>query len=100
MMKINQQMSVIFWLARAKQTNKGLTPIYCRITINGLRSEFSTSKKITSANWQPDPGIAKGKSQESLDINRELNRIRTDLQRVYDQLEAVNKSVTPDQYHR
>jgi hypothetical protein len=100
MMKINQQTSILFWLAKAKKRNKGLTPIYCRITINGLRSEFSTSRKITASNWQPDPGIGKGKSQESLDINRELNRIRTDLQRVYDQLEAVNKSVTPDQYHR
>ena len=33
-MKINEELSVLFWLKKAKKTKEGLIPIWVRITIN------------------------------------------------------------------
>jgi len=95
-MKINQSMAILFWIAKAKKTADGKIPIYCRITVNGLRAEISTGKKIEAAKWATDPGIAKGSTAEAQSINKELNKIKADLQKFYDQLEAVHDWVTAE----
>ncbi|MBS1666772.1 MAG: site-specific integrase [Bacteroidetes bacterium] len=95
-MKINQSTSILFWLFKAKTSADGKTPIYCRITIDGMRSEFSTGKKIETSNWKPKPGEAKGFGEEAVSINRELNKIKAGLQRVFDRLDATNERVTAD----
>jgi hypothetical protein len=38
-MKVNQELSILFWLWKAKQTSDGMIPIYVRITVNGLSFE-------------------------------------------------------------
>lgn len=95
-MKINQNTSILFWLFKAKQSEDGKSPIYCRITIEGKRAEFSTGKKIKSTNWNAEQGAAKGSSEEAININRELRKIQAELQRFYDQLDATHDRVTAE----
>ena len=95
-MKLNQSTSILFWLFKAKKSADGKTPIYCRITIDGLRAEFSTGKKIEPINWKSKPGEAKGKSDEAIAINRELSKIKAGVQRVYDQLDAIHARITAE----
>jgi hypothetical protein len=95
-MKINQNTSILFWLFKAKQSEDGKAPIYCRITIEGRRTEFSTGKKTDTCQWKPKPGEARGKSEEALTINRELNKIKAALQKICDQLEAIHPRITAE----
>lgn len=45
-MKVNEDLSILFWLNRQKSTKDGLVPIYVRITVTGDRDGFSSGKKI------------------------------------------------------
>ncbi len=95
-MKVNQSTCILFWLFKAKTSADGKSPIYCRITIEGRRAEFSTGKKINQELWDTKPGIAKGKSEECIHINKELAKIKAGVQKIYDQSEALNPRVTPE----
>jgi hypothetical protein len=57
-MKVNQELSILFWLWKAKQTTDGAIPIYVRVTINGLRDQFSSGKKIMAEHWNEETGFA------------------------------------------
>ncbi len=95
-MKINQEISILFWLFKAKKTTDGKSPIYCRLTINGKRVEFSTGKKIEDAKWLREAGIVKGGGVEAQMINKELNMVKADIQRHYDLLRASNSLITAE----
>ncbi|MCU7549331.1 site-specific integrase [Chitinophagaceae bacterium LB-8] len=95
-MKINQNTAILFWLCKAKQSEDGKIPIYCRITVEGKRAEFSTGKKIKADNWSSKSGEAKGFSEEAVTINRELRKIKAGLQKTYDQLDATHERVTAE----
>lgn len=43
--------STCFWLAKAKVNARNLCPIYCRVTINGRRTEKSTKIYIAPEEW-------------------------------------------------
>lgn len=95
-MKINHTTSVLFWLFKAKQSSDNKAPIYCRITYDYKRSEFSTGKKIHPDLWDPRAGQAKGKSDEAIFINKELNNIRSGIQNTFDQLIATESVLTAE----
>jgi len=95
-MKVNQNTSILFWLFKAKTSADGKSPIYCRITIEGKRAQFSTGKRIAPDLWDTKLGIAKGRNEEAISINKELNKIIADLQRTYDRLEALQQRVTAE----
>lgn len=75
-MKVNQSMSILFWLYTQKKDDSGKAPIYCRITLDGNRTQFSTGKKIESTLWLSQAGKVKGDSQEARDINEDLESVK------------------------
>ena len=85
-MKTNQTFTILFLLYKGKMRN-GKAPIYCRITVNGKRAQFSTKRSIKPEKWQTSAGAAKGKSEEARVMNAYLNRIKTDLHKHYNLLE-------------
>ena len=87
-------MSILFWLFKAKAGSDGKSPIYCRITIEGKRAEFSTGKRIEAENWDSRSAIAKEK--DAININKELTKIKSDLQRTSDGLEALKQRTTAE----
>ena len=42
-MHVNQTLSILFYRKTKKLNKKGLLPLYCRVTIDGLEDEISTS---------------------------------------------------------
>ena len=50
-MKVNSNMAILFWLYAQKKDDAGKAPIYCRITLDGKRTQFSTAKKIEPGYW-------------------------------------------------
>jgi hypothetical protein len=93
-MKVNSNMSVLFWLYTKKADDFGKAPIYCRITLGGIRTQFSTGKKIEPRYWNSEASKADKKSPDANEINEDIETIRGDLRRIYNQLTAIHNHVT------
>ena len=53
-MQVNQSLSILFYRKTKKLNKKGLLPLYCRITIDGLEEEISTGCYIRYDDWESD----------------------------------------------
>lgn len=95
-MKLNSNMAILFWLRQQKIDDNGKAPIYCRITIDGKRSEISTGKKIEPGFWLIESEKADKRSPESDAINEDLEIIKGNLRKVYNQLTAIQDHVTAE----
>ena len=95
-MKVTYDLSVLFWLVKAKKTSDGLCPIYVRLTINNKRAQLSTSKNIHPDNWHARSGLAVGDVPDIKQFNNYLIKIKARMLQCYDQLRATSDVVTPD----
>jgi len=95
-MKINQKMSILFWIWKDKKDSEERAPIYVRITIEGKRAQFSLGLKIKTALFNSKTGMAKGIAPEARKINSEINIITGRLQQYFNVLSIEHKFVTPD----
>ena len=57
---MNENISILFYLKRAKVNAQGLVPIFQRITINGKRIDNSTGKFIDPSKWHTELSKMKG----------------------------------------
>ena len=94
-MKSNQTFTILFWLYKAKARN-GLAPIYCRITINGKRAQFSVKRSVEPSKWIAAAGIAKGTSQEARALNAYLDLVKAEIHKHYNRLLSADKFITAD----
>jgi len=95
-MKVNSNMAILFWLYVQKKDDAGKAPIYCRITLDGKRSQFSTSKKIEPDYWCSQSNNVKKNSPDAITINEDIDTIKGDLRKFYNQLTATHKHVTSE----
>lgn len=95
-MKENQFMSILFWLYTQKTDNFGKAPIYCRITIDGNRTQFSTAKRVNPGHWNAAGNKVSNKCSDAAGINEDLESIKGDLRRIFNQLSATQPYVTGD----
>ena len=93
-MKVNQELSILFWLWKAKQTKDGMVPIYVRITVNGLRDGFSSGKKIHADYWNEETGFAVRACKDAVSINNYITKTSKDLERCYNELCDEHDDVT------
>ncbi len=61
------------FILRTAKTRDGVTPIYCRITVDGNRSEFSIKRSVAEKNW--DAGKVKGNSEDARSLNSYLKQV-------------------------
>jgi site-specific recombinase XerD len=94
-MKTNQTFSILFWLSKSKVRN-GKAPIYCRISVNGVRTEIATKRTVEITKWLSASGTMKGNSEEARILNTHLSMMRTDILNHYNLLLANNEIVTVD----
>lgn len=71
------RMNLLFFLSKKRTNKKGLAPIYCRITINGFRSEFSTGISIKTQEWRND--LITMENPQANVHNAKLSAIKTKL---------------------
>ncbi len=95
-MKINENFSVLFWLFKSKKTKDGQVPIYVRLTVNGLRAEFSSGKKIDPINWNEETGYPSSKYKDGKAITSYINRTLSELEKHYNRLSSIEELVTVD----
>lgn len=94
-MKTNQIYSVQFLIKVVKAKN-GKAPIYCRITVNGKRSEVSLKKYIEAMKWISAAGIVKGNTEEARVINNQIDQLKIEINKQFNRLIADGKTVTSE----
>lgn len=91
---MNNSFTQLFYL-KARKTDKGLkVPIYLRFTVNGQRSSLSISRKIDPQKWDARANKARGKNQESRDLNIYLDKIRNRINKIHEKLIEDNEPFT------
>lgn len=84
--------NVSFFIKKNKLNKNGQAPIYGRITVNGERAEFSTSRKINPTKWQS--GQVKGKTIELKAIQAHLDTTRQRIYTLHTQILNEGKAIT------
>ena len=73
--------SLLFYLKRPKNYEKGPIPVYMRITVDGKRSEVTTNRECEPSEWSTGAGRAKGTREKVRSFNAYLDNLQT---KVYD----------------
>lgn len=93
---MNNILFLSFQVRTSKKNDLGKAPIYCRIQVNGLRSEFSLNKWIEPTKWIAKAGVAKGHTEDVKTLNSHLASVRSRLQFLFDRLMINENEVTPE----
>ncbi|MEA1885732.1 MAG: Arm DNA-binding domain-containing protein, partial [Bacteroidota bacterium] len=83
-----------FYVKTAKTNNKGLAPIYLRITVNGQRSEISTSIMVIPETWNKISERVTGRSEHARTINSKLSNLLTKVERAFLILDNNDEKMT------
>lgn len=94
-MQVSTTFSLLFWINKAK-INHNKAPIWVRITVNGVRAEMSIKRNIDPNDWNTEKGQAKGKKEETKNINHNIAQIRTQLYQCYQSMITERKLVTAE----
>lgn len=89
---MNNPVSILFYVKRAKANNEGICPIYARITIQSKRYEFSTNKFIKPERWSSEGSKMRGASGEARTINSHLDFIKNKINEAEKKLFKKDKS--------
>jgi len=89
-------MHVSFQLKKSKADELSRVPIYVRLTINGVRSEFSIKRSVEPPKWISSAGVVKGNSEECKSLNAFLATVRLRLNEHYRALLENKQTITAE----
>jgi integrase len=69
--------SLLFYINTGKTKKSGRCPIVGRISVDSKNTAFSTGVDILPEDWDAGSGMATGKSQECLAINRQIQNYKS-----------------------
>ena len=78
---MNTKLSILFYVKRAKANSAGKIPIYLRLTVDGIRLEFSVKRYVSPEKWSTAQNKMKGNSEESRTLNTYLDILKS---RIYE----------------
>lgn len=87
--------STLFWTNQAKVRN-GLSPIYARITVDGIRAEISLKRTIAYDAWDNVKGRAKGTKAEAKTLNAYLDHVKSRLLECHETLLREKRLLTAE----
>jgi len=87
---MSKRFSLLFYLKKAKTDNTGKAPIYCRVTVNGKRSELSIKRSIEASKWSSKKGYVRGTTEEVRSMNVYIDTVRNKLYEY--QREVIDKN--------
>lgn len=79
-------MKLLFWQLKSRTTQKGLSPIFLRISINNKRAEISTGVSVEAKKWDSRKGIIKGSSSEVKELNKKLSILKGKALKIHNEL--------------
>ncbi len=78
--------TILFWLYRAKINQNNKAPIYVRLTYNNQRKNFSTSYLIEPQKWDTKKHKVKGANEEANTINSYLQQSQNRFINIYNDM--------------
>ncbi|KAA6316045.1 hypothetical protein EZS27_033591 [termite gut metagenome] len=75
--------SILFYINTSKTKKSGKCPILGRISVDGESSTFSTGLDICPTQWDAKTGLAKGKSNEIISINKQIENYKSEVSKYY-----------------
>src|SRR5680860_1334974 len=88
---VTPSFEVLSYLRNGKLDKLGKAPIYLRITVNGLRAEFSIKRKIKPENWCSKKGRVRGSSHKSQVLNHYIDELETKAYDIHSKLVTKKK---------
>jgi len=88
--------NVLFYIKRNEPKKDGRVVIMVRITINGIRSQFSSKLLVQPDQWDSKNERVKGLVAEARNLNRLLENIRSSLNVHYNKFMSIDGHVTPE----
>ncbi|GAA4803268.1 site-specific integrase [Litoribaculum gwangyangense] len=95
----NYKLNILFYLNR-RTNNKIKSVIFCRITYNKVRKQFSTGQFVNPKNWDSKKQIIKPPEPDRDNINTQLSLIKTKINKVFLLLQVKEVSFTVDDIYR
>lgn len=99
-MNVRQSLSVLFFPKKQNTDSGGNAPIYVRITIDGLRDEFSTGLTVRAGEWNVKTKTVSTSTPGHKTINKQLGQIKADMERHFDLVQAKHGLATPEAVKR
>lgn len=93
-MRDNNTFSQIFFLKKAQGKGSNHSIVYLRVTINGVRTEFSMHRHCDAEHWNVSAGRLHGKTEEVKSFNAFLDSIQFRVFEVYKELISDGVEVT------
>jgi integrase len=75
-----------FWVRPSEKTSENRTPVYLRIQLNSIRTEYSVGVSVLSSEWDKDKEKIKGRSENAEAVNGKLSSIRARALKIYNEL--------------
>lgn len=91
-----EKISILFVINQAKTNQKGICPIYCRITINKVRKQFSTGNSINPKDWNSKKQLAESKLIDYKVLNGQISIIKQKINNIYFKLQIENLTIKVD----
>lgn len=86
--------NILFYPKRRESDTDGKVMIYCRITVNSRRAEFSLRRTVNEQKWDSHSGKLRGKSEEVYSFNRFLEVVKNRLFKIYETLLNEEKDIS------
>ncbi len=83
---MSETFAQLFYLKRRQSEKYVKVPIYLRLTVNGKRSELSTSRKVDPEKWNARTGRMRGSGMEAVQLNQYLDMVRAKVNKIHFQL--------------
>jgi site-specific recombinase XerD len=87
---------MLFFLKRDKQKANGCMPIFCRITIDKEEARFGIKKDVNPSVWDVKSGRAVGRTSEVVEINSIIDKTKSALFNVYNEILLSDVNVTAE----
>ncbi|MBB5637023.1 integrase [Pedobacter cryoconitis] len=88
--------SLLFYMKKPKNYQKGVAPIYLRITVNGNRSEVTTGRSCEPSRWNTGVGRANGSKEEIKALNTFLDHLQIKVYEAHSQLMEADEVITAE----
>ncbi len=95
---MSQSFKVLFFLKKGKRCNQKSLPVYVRVTVDGLRCEWSLQRIWeTGSKWNKTLGRASGTKEDARILNAYLDAIQGNIFAVQKEYALRNQPITAEQ---
>jgi site-specific recombinase XerD len=83
-------------MKKDKQKADGKIPLFCRITVDGKEARFGIKKDVHPKYWDVKTGKVTGRTNEAVEINTLIDRIKSEIYKIYRDMQENGNSVTAE----